>query len=232
MPPDPPDHYALLKVHPSASTARIKAAYLRLVFHWHPDRNTAAEAGERTAQLNAAWEVLRDPVRRAAYDRQRRLARPPAASPAAAPKASARPGPVARPAHPARPAAPDPAAAERARRAEAESAREAEARRQRNTEYEQRRKAAESQWRAPPDSGLGWLDRGFVIGHWYRDARHTYRVVDVRDRLVDIYIPDGRIVTLRRDDLWREWQRQIERRHAPNPPRRGTSRRYGVGGPR
>ena len=213
------DHYALLKVHPSATVEQIKAAYLREVSRWHPDRNPSTEAGTRTAQINAAWEVLPDPNTRAAYDRRLKLS--PAAQPAAPTTPRTRkqpPSQAARPPRPA-PAAPDPAAAERARRAAEASAREAETLRRRNAEAEQRRKAAEHLWQPPPDSALGWPDRDFVIGHWYRNNRGPYRVIDVRGNLIDIYYPDGDIATFRREELWPHWQRQVQRRDRGSPSR-------------
>ena len=205
MPPLP-DHYAVLQVHRTASAAQIKAAYLRQVSRWHPDRNPSPEATRRTAQINAAWEVLGDVARRAAYDK--RLLRP---RTTAAPAGTPNPVRRNRPPEPPRARA-DPAAAERARRAAEASAREAEARRQRDAEFERRRTASEHLWQPPPEGALGWSDPDFMIGHWYRSNLGPYKVVDLRDRWVDIYYTDGNIVTLRREDLWRHWQQQVQRR--------------------
>ena len=218
MPHALPDHYAVLQVRPSAAVEQIKAAYLRLVLRWHPDRNPSPEATRRTAQINAAWEVLKDPTRRAAYDRRLQRQR---ASPA--PAAASRPTRRDRSPRPAR-ATLDPAAAERARRAAEASAREAAARRQREAEYERRRTASEHLWQPPPESALGWSDRDFVIGHWYRTNLGPYKVIDLRDKWVDVYYTDGNIVTLPREDVWRHWQQQVQRRRggraAPRPPGR------------
>jgi curved DNA-binding protein CbpA len=230
VPQPAPDHYAVLRVHPSADADAIKAAYLREVFRWHPDRNPSAEATARTARINAAWEVLRDPDRRAAYDRRRTRSRspsspPPSSRPASAGAAPPRARPSrARPPRPDRPA-PDPAAAARARREAEARAREAEERRRREAEYEQRRKASEHLWQPPPDAALGWSDPDFVVGHWYRNNLGPYRVIDVKERFVDVYYPDGSIVSLRRDDLWRHWQRQVEGRGRPVRSGRPASRR-------
>ena len=65
------DHYEVLQVHPSAHPDVIQSAYRRLALLYHPDTNPAPEAVEMMARLNEAYEVLRDPERRAAYDRQR-----------------------------------------------------------------------------------------------------------------------------------------------------------------
>lgn len=69
--PEPDDLYEILQVHPSAHPEVIQAAYRRLAQIYHPDRNPSPDAAERMAEINRAWDVLRDPARRAAYDRER-----------------------------------------------------------------------------------------------------------------------------------------------------------------
>jgi DnaJ-class molecular chaperone len=65
------DYYALLGTTPSAGAAELRRAWRRLALRWHPDR--AGHAATATFQLlSNAYEVLSDPLRRAAYDRQRR----------------------------------------------------------------------------------------------------------------------------------------------------------------
>ncbi len=67
-----PDHYRALGVRPDADTREIRAAYLRLMRDQHPDHRPGdAAAGDRARAANAAWEVLGDETRRAAYDRLR-----------------------------------------------------------------------------------------------------------------------------------------------------------------
>lgn len=116
MPSDPTgraDHYKVLQVDPEADPEVIQAAYHRLARKFHPDVGGAADA-ERMARLNAAWEVLRDPVRRAAYDRERTGAidagRGTATDESLAGSAASRPGApgpsAAGPAAPSRPADP------------------------------------------------------------------------------------------------------------------------------
>ncbi len=58
--------YELLRLDPSATPEEICEAYLRISKRVHPDAG-GSEALFR--QVNAAYEVLRDPVRRAHYDR-------------------------------------------------------------------------------------------------------------------------------------------------------------------
>src|ERR671928_1445973 len=64
------DYYEILSVERSASDDEIKSAYRKLAMRWHPDRNNGSkEAEERFKALTEAYDVLRDPQKRAAYDR-------------------------------------------------------------------------------------------------------------------------------------------------------------------
>lgn len=64
------DPYDILGIGRSASTADIKKAYRRLAKTLHPDRNPGdPKAQERFAELTAAYDLLSDDARRAAFDR-------------------------------------------------------------------------------------------------------------------------------------------------------------------
>ncbi|MGN6391693.1 MAG: molecular chaperone DnaJ [Gemmatimonadales bacterium] len=63
------EFYALLGVARDATEADIKKAYRKLAMEYHPDRNPAPEAEARFKEITEAYEVLRDPQKRAAYDR-------------------------------------------------------------------------------------------------------------------------------------------------------------------
>jgi curved DNA-binding protein CbpA len=66
------DHYATLGVPEGAPHADVRAAYHRQIRRTHPDVvRDDPRAPERAAALTAAWTALKDPVRRAAYDRER-----------------------------------------------------------------------------------------------------------------------------------------------------------------
>ncbi len=65
------DFYKTLQVDPEAEAEIISVAYKRLAAKYHPDVNPAPDSGRRMRDLNAAFEVLSDPQRRAAYDSQR-----------------------------------------------------------------------------------------------------------------------------------------------------------------
>ena len=64
------DYYDLLGVGRGADDAAIKAAYRRLAKEHHPDRkNGCKESEARFKAINEAYDVLKDPQKRAAYDR-------------------------------------------------------------------------------------------------------------------------------------------------------------------
>ena len=63
------DYYEVLGVPRNATEAELKASYRRLAMKFHPDRNPGdAEAESRFKEAKEAWEVLKEPRRRAAYD--------------------------------------------------------------------------------------------------------------------------------------------------------------------
>lgn len=68
---EPPDPYKTLQVDPEAEDEVIQAAYRRLAQKYHPDRASGAEAIARMVAINAAWELVGEPVRRQAFDRRR-----------------------------------------------------------------------------------------------------------------------------------------------------------------
>src|SRR2546430_14535505 len=59
----------MLGVPRDASEGDIKKAYRKLAMEYHPDRNKSHDAEERFKRLTEAYEVLRDPDKRAVYDR-------------------------------------------------------------------------------------------------------------------------------------------------------------------
>ena len=65
------DYYATLGVEPSAGEAEIKTAYRRLARKYHPDVSKEAGAEDKFKAVNEAYEALRDPQKRAAYDQLR-----------------------------------------------------------------------------------------------------------------------------------------------------------------
>ena len=65
------DLYEVLGVSKDASDAEIKKAYRKLARKYHPDlnRDNPKAAEEKMKEVNAAYDILRDPKKRAQYDR-------------------------------------------------------------------------------------------------------------------------------------------------------------------
>jgi hypothetical protein len=63
------DLYEILQVSPSAEPEVIEAAYRRLARKYHPDVSPLPGSAMRMQQIVAAYEILGDTTRRAAYDR-------------------------------------------------------------------------------------------------------------------------------------------------------------------
>ncbi len=68
------DLYQLLQIDPAAEQEVVQAAFKRLAFKYHPDKNASADAHQHMQELNEAYAIIGDPARRAAYDRQRQIA--------------------------------------------------------------------------------------------------------------------------------------------------------------
>lgn len=66
------DYYHILGVDEDAEPAAIKRAYRKLARKYHPDVSTAADAEQRFKEVSEAYEVLKDPQKRAEYDQLRR----------------------------------------------------------------------------------------------------------------------------------------------------------------
>ncbi len=63
-------YYETLSVERTASDGDIKAAFRKQAMQWHPDRNPGDnDAEHRFKEINEAYEILKDPDKRAAYDR-------------------------------------------------------------------------------------------------------------------------------------------------------------------
>jgi len=63
-------YYETLAIDRTASDGEIKAAFRKYAMQYHPDRNPGDKTSEhRFKEINEAYEVLKDPDKRAAYDR-------------------------------------------------------------------------------------------------------------------------------------------------------------------
>ena len=64
------DYYELLECERGSDDATLKSSYRRLAMQWHPDRNPGDHAAEqRFKAISEAYDCLKDPQKRAAYDR-------------------------------------------------------------------------------------------------------------------------------------------------------------------
>ncbi len=63
-------YYESLEVERSVDDGGLKAAFRKLAMKWHPDKNPGDSSCEvKFKEINEAYEVLKDPDKRAAYDR-------------------------------------------------------------------------------------------------------------------------------------------------------------------
>src|SRR5579864_2539938 len=62
------DYYKILGLERTASAEQIKTAYRRLARKFHPDVSKEPNAEARFKEVQEAYEVLKDPEKRAAYD--------------------------------------------------------------------------------------------------------------------------------------------------------------------
>ena len=65
------DYYAILGLSPSANAREIQRAFRRLALEFHPDVNRKPGAETRFQEISTAYQVLKDPTRRAEYDSAR-----------------------------------------------------------------------------------------------------------------------------------------------------------------
>jgi curved DNA-binding protein len=75
------DPYRVLGIPRDADEETIKKAYKALAKTYHPDLNKSPDASDRFKEINAAWDVLKDPGKRKMYDTYGSTEGPPPAGP-------------------------------------------------------------------------------------------------------------------------------------------------------
>ncbi|GAC1323796.1 MAG: hypothetical protein NVS3B11_16820 [Collimonas sp.] len=66
------DYYAVLGIDSDATASALKSAYRKKASEFHPDRNTAPDAPARFRDIQEAYDLLSDAVKRQEYDENRR----------------------------------------------------------------------------------------------------------------------------------------------------------------
>ncbi len=64
------DYYAILGVSSKASQKEIRDAYKRMSLRWHPDRNPGKDTEEAMKDINEAYSILKDELKRYRYDQE------------------------------------------------------------------------------------------------------------------------------------------------------------------
>src|SRR6187551_1871608 len=63
-------YYETLEVERTVDDGGLKSAFRKLAMKWHPDKNPGDQTCElKFKEINEAYDVLKDPDKRAAYDR-------------------------------------------------------------------------------------------------------------------------------------------------------------------
>ncbi|KAE8685756.1 Glucose-6-phosphate isomerase isoform 1 [Hibiscus syriacus] len=67
----PKDYYKILEVDSDATEDAIRSNFIRLALKWHPDKQNddGNSATSRFQEINEAYQVLIDPVKRNEYDK-------------------------------------------------------------------------------------------------------------------------------------------------------------------
>ncbi|CAO2834464.1 unnamed protein product [Amaranthus hypochondriacus] len=64
----PKDYYRILEVDYDATEDEIRSNYIRLALKWHPDKKKDEGATSKFQEINEAYQVLSDPMKRQEYD--------------------------------------------------------------------------------------------------------------------------------------------------------------------
>ena len=62
------DYYQILDISYPSSQEEIKKSYRLLSLKWHPDKNPGVDTTEKMQDINAAYYLLKDPIKKQRYD--------------------------------------------------------------------------------------------------------------------------------------------------------------------
>lgn len=62
------DYYQILEISFPSSQEEIKKSYRLLSLKWHPDKNPGVDTTKKMQNINAAYFLLKDPVKKQRYD--------------------------------------------------------------------------------------------------------------------------------------------------------------------
>ncbi|KAL8231985.1 hypothetical protein R6Q57_001763 [Mikania cordata] len=67
----PKDYYRILEVDYEATEEEIRSNFIRLALKWHPDKKKGVDsATSKFQEINEAYQVLSDPIRKEEYDKK------------------------------------------------------------------------------------------------------------------------------------------------------------------
>lgn len=64
------DYYEILDVPFGATDSEIKSAYKHQAIRWHPDRNPGIDVTNIMQDINEAYAILKDPIKKSRYDKE------------------------------------------------------------------------------------------------------------------------------------------------------------------
>lgn len=67
------DYYSILEINSDASAEEVKLAYRNMCKKWHPDKNPGRDVTSIMQDINEAYAILKDGIKRVKYDQEYRL---------------------------------------------------------------------------------------------------------------------------------------------------------------
>lgn len=67
------DYYKILAITSTSTVEEIKKAYRQQSLKWHPDKNPGVDTTQKMLDINAAFYILKDPIKKQRYDKEYHL---------------------------------------------------------------------------------------------------------------------------------------------------------------